>query len=108
MERVYHNSDGFLMLRVQNVCIEPVLIFLNPILTELVMMVSPHHRHPLMICYQLSQGEWPNFCNLPLPRVCLSWQTTQTLMRCMFGGVSSGSTLFVYVSFVYACAYFGV
>ena len=26
MGRLYHNSDGFLMLCVQNVCVEPILI----------------------------------------------------------------------------------
>ena len=47
MGRFYHNSDGFLMLCVQNVCVETILISLNPILTEFVMMfVSPPHRHP--------------------------------------------------------------
>ena len=52
--RLYHSSDGFLMLCVQNVCIEPILISLNPILTEFVMMlVSP----PLMIYHQLRQSE---------------------------------------------------
>ena len=40
------SSDRFLMLCVQNMCVEPILISLNPILTEFVMMlVSPHHRH---------------------------------------------------------------
>ena len=35
------------MLCVQNVCVRPILIYLNPILTEFVMMlVSPPHRHP--------------------------------------------------------------
>ena len=49
MGRFYHNSDGFLMLCVQNVCVEPILISLNPILTNFVMMfVSPPHRHHLM------------------------------------------------------------
>ena len=47
MGRFYHNSDGFLMLCVQNVCVEPKLISLNPIYTEFVrMFVSPPHRHP--------------------------------------------------------------
>ena len=45
MERIYHNSDEFLMLCVQNMCVEPILISLNPILTEFVMMfVSPPHH----------------------------------------------------------------
>ena len=47
MGRFYYNSNRFLMLCVQNVCVEPILISLNPILTEFVMMlVSPPHRHP--------------------------------------------------------------
>ena len=59
MGSFYHNSDGFLMLCVQKVCIEPILISLNPILTEFVMMlVSPPHRHPLMICHQFMESEW--------------------------------------------------
>ena len=50
----YHNSDGF----VQNVCVEPILISPNPISTEFVMMlVSPPHMHPLVICHQLRQSE---------------------------------------------------
>ena len=83
-----HNSDGFLRLCVQNVCVEPILISLYAILTEFVMMlVSPPHMHPLMICHQRKVNEgliiyMYNFNNLPLPRVCLSWQTAQTLMRC--------------------------
>ena len=45
MGRFYHNSDGFLMLFVQN--IEPILISLNPIFTEFVrIFLSPSHRHP--------------------------------------------------------------
>ena len=39
MGRFYHNSDGLLMLCVLNVCIEPILIFLNQIWTEFVMML---------------------------------------------------------------------
>ena len=59
MGRFYHNFDGFLMVYVQKLCIEPLLISLNPILTEFVMMlVSPPNRHPLMICHQLTQSEW--------------------------------------------------
>ena len=27
MEKIYHSSDGFLMLRVQNVCVESIFIF---------------------------------------------------------------------------------
>ena len=74
--RFYHNSDGFLMVCVQNVCAEPILISLNPILTESVMMfASPYHRHPV------KKGLIIFFYNLPLPRVCISWQTVQTLMR---------------------------
>ena len=47
MGRLYHNSDGFLIYCVQNVCIEPGLISLNQNLTEFLMMfVSPPHRHP--------------------------------------------------------------
>ena len=54
MGRLYHSSDEFLMLCVQNVCAEPILISLNPTLTEFVMMlVSPPHRHLLMIYHQL-------------------------------------------------------
>ena len=46
MGRFYHNSDGLLMLCVQNVCVEP------SILTKFVMMlVSPPHMHPFMICH---------------------------------------------------------
>ena len=46
------------MLRVQKVCVEPILISLNPILIEFViMLVSPPHMHPLMICHQLTQSE---------------------------------------------------
>ena len=46
-KRFYHYFDGFLMLCVQHVCVEPILSSLNPILTEFVMMlVSPPHRHP--------------------------------------------------------------
>ena len=42
MGRFYHNSDGFLMLCVQNVWVEPILISQNPIFTEFVMLlVSP-------------------------------------------------------------------
>ena len=42
MGRFYHNSDGLLMLCVQNVCLEPILISQNQILTEFVTMsVSP-------------------------------------------------------------------
>ena len=58
MGRFYHNSDGFFMLCVQKVCVEPILISLNPILIEFVMMLlSPHHMHPLMICHRLTQSE---------------------------------------------------
>ena len=32
---VHHNSDGLLMLYIQNVCVEPMLISLNAILTDL-------------------------------------------------------------------------
>ena len=42
MGRFCHNSDELLMLCVQNVCVEPILISLNQILTEFVtMLVSP-------------------------------------------------------------------
>ena len=34
MVRLYLNSDGFLMLCAQNLCVEPIVISLNPILTE--------------------------------------------------------------------------
>ena len=34
MGRFYHNSEGFLMLFVQNVRVESTLISLNPILIE--------------------------------------------------------------------------
>ena len=62
-----HYSDGSLVLCVQNVCVEPILMSLYPILREFVMMfVSPHHRHPPINA---------------LPRVSLSWQTANTLMR---------------------------
>ena len=82
MGRFYHNSDGFLMLFVQSVYVEPILISQNQILTEFVMMlVSPLHRHPLMICYHLTQNDYTILYNLPLPRMCLSWQTALTLMR---------------------------
>ena len=53
MGRFYHNSNRFLMVCVQKLCVEPILISLNPIFAEFVMtLVSPHHRHPLMICHQ--------------------------------------------------------
>ena len=42
------------MLCVVKVCVKPILISLNPILTELVMiLVSPSHRHR----HQLTQSE---------------------------------------------------
>ena len=43
--RFYHNSDGFLMLGIQNVCVvEPILTFCKSNLTEFVMiLVSPPH-----------------------------------------------------------------
>ena len=48
--RLYHSPEVFLMLCVQNVRVEPILIFLYPILIDLVMMlVSPPHMHTLMI-----------------------------------------------------------
>ena len=54
----YHSSNGILMLCLQNVRVEPILICLNPILTEFVMMlVSPPHWHPLIIYHQLTQSE---------------------------------------------------
>ena len=34
MGKFYHSSDGFLILRAQNVCVEAILISLNPILTK--------------------------------------------------------------------------
>ena len=34
MRKFYRISNGFLMLSVQNMCVEPILISLNPILTE--------------------------------------------------------------------------
>ena len=40
MEKFYHSSNGFLMLHVQNVCIEAIIISLNPILTAFVMILS--------------------------------------------------------------------
>ena len=47
MGKFYHSSGSFLMLCVQSVNVEPILIYLNPILTEFVMMlVSPPNRHP--------------------------------------------------------------
>ena len=62
-----------------NVCVEPILISLYPILTDFVMMlVSPL----LMIYHQSTQSGRIRFLyNLPLPRVCLYWQTVQTPMR---------------------------
>ena len=57
--------------------VEPILISQNPILTEFVMMfVSPPHRHPTINAKWLRAWSY-----LPLPRVCLSWQIAQTLMR---------------------------
>ena len=52
------------MLCVQNVCVhvEPILIFDR-------------------ICDDVESLIIYNFYNLPLPRVSLSWQTAQTLMR---------------------------
>ena len=47
MGRFCHSSDGFLMLCVHNLCVEPILISLNPILTEFMrMLVPPPNRHP--------------------------------------------------------------
>ena len=70
------------MLCVQNVCVEPILISLNPSLTESEMiLVSPHHSNAtrgMMAMIIIIQ-----FYNLPLP----FGQTAQT--------VSSGSMLFV-------------
>ena len=37
--KFYHSSDGILILCVQNVCVEAILISLNPILTEFVMIL---------------------------------------------------------------------
>ena len=34
MRKYYRSSNGFLMLSVQNMCVEPILISLNSILTE--------------------------------------------------------------------------
>ena len=39
MEKFYHNSDECLMPCEQKVCVEPLLISINPILTEFVMML---------------------------------------------------------------------
>ena len=39
MRRLYHSPDGFMMLCVQNVCVEPILISLNSTLTEFVIML---------------------------------------------------------------------
>ena len=64
----YHSPDGFLMLCVQNVCVEPILIPLNPILIEFVMMlVSPPHRHPLIIYHQLMPEHFINYHYQKLP-----------------------------------------
>ena len=59
MENFYHSSDGFLNELYKNVCIEAILIALNPILAEFVMilLISPPHRHPLRIYHQLIQSE---------------------------------------------------
>ena len=47
MDGFYHNSDWFLMLCAQKVCVGPILISLNPILREFVMMlVLPSHISP--------------------------------------------------------------
>ena len=63
MGRFYHSSDGSFMLCVRNLCMEPILNSLSPILTEFVMMlVSPLHWHPLMICHQSTQSEWGPVC----------------------------------------------
>ena len=39
MVRFYHSSGGFMVLCVENVCVEPILISLNSILTEFVIML---------------------------------------------------------------------
>ena len=39
MGRFYHSSDGFMMLCVQTVPVEPIFIYLSPILTEFVMVL---------------------------------------------------------------------
>ena len=49
MGRLYHNSVGLLMLRVKNVCVEPKLISLNPIVTAFVMMLVSTPRWHLTI-----------------------------------------------------------
>ena len=58
MGRFHRSSDGFLILRVHNVCEDAILISLNPILADFVMIfISPHQRHPLRIYHQLMQSE---------------------------------------------------
>ena len=42
MGRFYHNPDGLLMLCIQKVCVKPISISLNQILTEFVMMLVSH------------------------------------------------------------------
>ena len=68
-------------------CVEAILIPLNPIMTEFAMII--------VIGTNLSpiNANW-SYTTFIIYR--LSWQTAQTLMRC---GVSSGTTLFIYVSF---------
>ena len=46
MGKCYHDSDGFFVLCVQNVCLELILISLNSILTEFVMIQMFVCRHP--------------------------------------------------------------
>ena len=73
----------------KKVCVEPILISLSPILIEFVMiLVSPPHRHPLMICHQLMQSEYTYTIFIIYHYqecVYLNWQTAQTLMRrCLY------------------------
>ena len=57
---------------------EAIIIPLNPIWTELVMILSYSITNYCIVNEGLIIYD---FYNLPLPTVCLSWQTAQTQMR---------------------------
>ena len=91
--KIYHSFDGFLTLHVQNVCVEAILISLNPILIEFVMILSyaPFEDVSSINASELGPGHIYRY------QECVILGKHRRLWYdSMF---SSASTLFVYVPF---------
>ena len=82
----YHRSEGFLMIRIQNVCGKAILMCLNQIFGKYIMVLSAL-RPPCMIKHPSNEGKEVlihirfNIVHCYHEFAYITWQIAQTLMR---------------------------